>query len=266
MPSDKPKNHHFVPQSYLARFAENDNVWVFDKQNEATFHTSIRNVAAVRDFNRIPDNAIAQDGDEYELERAFSELESLHKQALDKFIETIESGREIGRKLRFSVAHALAFQYLRTAQMRRRLAEALTSSIDQIASIAASQIASRESSQVVLRLNNSEISNYTDAAHLILATNLQLVDTFARILADNHVWTIFQNLTSHPFITSDSPVTLDSTENLPPLFGVTFGSPGARMLFPVSLKYVIWTSLFHSTFEPSVYQVGDELKVKQLRG
>lgn len=49
--------HHYVPQWYLAKFTDsgdkNGKFYVFDKKIRKTFRTSPRNVAAVRDYNRI---------------------------------------------------------------------------------------------------------------------------------------------------------------------------------------------------------------------
>ena len=54
------RNHHYLPQCYLSGFARaverknsKPSVWVFDVSNGRRFPTSIRNIGAIRDFNRI---------------------------------------------------------------------------------------------------------------------------------------------------------------------------------------------------------------------
>lgn len=69
------RNHHFVPQGYLAGFTEDGTrdgrLFVSDLVSRSIFQTKPRNVAAERDFNRI--NADGQDPDA--LERALGEFE-----------------------------------------------------------------------------------------------------------------------------------------------------------------------------------------------
>jgi hypothetical protein len=69
------RNHHFVPQGYLAGFTENGTrdgrLIVSDLVSCSLFQTKPRNVAAKRDFNRI--DAEGQDPDV--LERALGEFE-----------------------------------------------------------------------------------------------------------------------------------------------------------------------------------------------
>ena len=51
------RNHHFVPQGYLAGFTDTGTregrLYVLDLQTQKAFATRPRNVAAQRDFNRI---------------------------------------------------------------------------------------------------------------------------------------------------------------------------------------------------------------------
>lgn len=69
------RNHHFVPQGYLAGFTEDETrdgrLFVSDLVSCSLFQTRPRNVAANRDFNRI--DADGQDPDV--LERALGEFE-----------------------------------------------------------------------------------------------------------------------------------------------------------------------------------------------
>ncbi|WP_312640311.1 DUF4238 domain-containing protein [Hydrogenoanaerobacterium sp.] len=49
----QPRNHHFVPQTYLRYFSASDErIGVFDKSTQKRFETATRNIAAKRDFYR----------------------------------------------------------------------------------------------------------------------------------------------------------------------------------------------------------------------
>lgn len=69
------RNHHFVPQGYLAGFTDDGTregrLFVSDLVSRSVFQTKPRNVGAVRDFNRI--KADGQDPDA--LERRLGEFE-----------------------------------------------------------------------------------------------------------------------------------------------------------------------------------------------
>lgn len=76
MALDQPRHHHYVPQSYLKRFADREMVYVFDTQTDQIFKTNVRNIAAERDFYRIPDTAVSSEINSYALESALSEIEA----------------------------------------------------------------------------------------------------------------------------------------------------------------------------------------------
>ena len=69
------RNHHFVPQGYLAGFTDdgtrNGRLFVSDLASGSVFQTKPRNVAAKRDFNRIDTEGQEPDA----LEQALGEFE-----------------------------------------------------------------------------------------------------------------------------------------------------------------------------------------------
>jgi hypothetical protein len=69
------RNHHFVPQGYLAGFTDcgtrDGQLFVYDRASRSVFHTKPRNVGAERDFNRIEVDRYDPDV----LERALGEFE-----------------------------------------------------------------------------------------------------------------------------------------------------------------------------------------------
>jgi len=82
------RNHHFVPQGYLAQFTNDGTrdgrVTVFDRVSRSIFQTKPRNVGAKRDFNRIELEGRAPD----ELERMLGELEGRAISAIRRLQET----------------------------------------------------------------------------------------------------------------------------------------------------------------------------------
>ena len=71
------RNHHYVPQGYLAGFTDEGTIdgqlTVFDLVSRKTFRTRPRNVAAQRDFNRVDLKGRTADV----LERSLGEFEGM---------------------------------------------------------------------------------------------------------------------------------------------------------------------------------------------
>src|SRR5690606_39026320 len=56
----KPKNHHYVPQSYLRRVSfDGTQVHVFDKFRRGAFPTNVKNVASETYFHDVPEEYLA---------------------------------------------------------------------------------------------------------------------------------------------------------------------------------------------------------------
>ncbi len=56
-----PKNHHYVPQSYLRRFSsDGTQVYVFDKSTRRSFVTNVKNVASETYFHDIPEDQLSK--------------------------------------------------------------------------------------------------------------------------------------------------------------------------------------------------------------
>lgn len=86
--ANRVKNQHYVPQSYLGRFAaESGDMFVFDKATKTVFLTGARNIASENGFYDLPPDASA---DAQAVEKAFSKLEGDTKGAIDDLIEEIE--------------------------------------------------------------------------------------------------------------------------------------------------------------------------------
>jgi len=71
----KAKLHHYVPQFYLRRFAnEKGQFWVWDKTTDKSFSTAPKAIAAETDFYKL--HGFAKMGrDPLTMEKQFSDLE-----------------------------------------------------------------------------------------------------------------------------------------------------------------------------------------------
>lgn len=112
----EPRRHHFVPNFYLKRFANQKNqVIQYDRERRRGYSTSVTNCAVETDFYQLlsPDGTTSNDAEEF-----FSLLEAESSavfRALDA-AEILESGPESHDRL--TLAIYIAFQFLRTREAR----------------------------------------------------------------------------------------------------------------------------------------------------
>lgn len=173
---------HYVPQSYLRRFAIKDaadQVWVFDKTQQAAFLSNVRNVAAEKGFFG-------------ELDSVYGELDDASRDWLDSLIETIENTLKarqvlsIEDELRGSISYLAAIQSLRTKESRRVLLDV------------AKHTAAGEA--LLGRINPASYHFYRAFDH-----------RFVKFLADHinaSVWAVGIGSEDNPFHTSDNPIIL----------------------------------------------------------
>src|SRR5438309_1202017 len=112
------RNHHFVPQGYLADFTEegtrDGRLFVSDLVSRSVFQTKPRNVGAERDFNRI--DVDGQDPDA--LERALGEFEG---RAIS-VIRGIQTSGELPADEEFSyVLNLMALLIVRNPRSRKNM-------------------------------------------------------------------------------------------------------------------------------------------------
>lgn len=82
----KARKQHYVPVSYLYRFASKQEVFVVDIVKQNTFRTSPQNVAHIRDFYSGEGEGIV---DENVVEGYFSQVEGQVKPVVDSWIKTM---------------------------------------------------------------------------------------------------------------------------------------------------------------------------------
>ena len=236
---------------------------MFDTKTETVSNPNVRNVASIGDFHTLPAETIPSGEDAFILEREISKLETLHSQAIKDFVQTVTSGQAIGAEVRIGVAHAVAFQWLRTAQRRSEISNMLDRGLQSITEL----LPSRSDTQAQFEENAKIMSGKSDAWHLSLIADMQLVEVLARIIAD-HAWFLMYNKTRQSFVTTDDPTPLDSTnDRMPPWMGVGISTPGARILYPLSSEWLLWTNNIPETaiaVESITHILDDIAKIKRI--
>jgi len=108
----KPRRQHYIPQSYLNRFAINGELVVFDFLQEHKFVTSSQNVAHIRDFysTEVKDAA-----DENMVESYFSKVENFARDIIDEYVNTM---RLPNKKNWIRLVEFIAGMYVRIPKFR----------------------------------------------------------------------------------------------------------------------------------------------------
>lgn len=201
----KVKQEHYVPQSYLRRFAhDGEQIHVFDKRELRAFTTNIKNVAAENGFYDIPE----MEGREFPRQyvetnflRGFED-EAVH--AIDGLLRVIHSGvfRRLRGKRRSQLANWLVIQSLRSREYREEISEFIRS-FDEMCFRAYLKETQPELAEVpfVLKLTPEA----KRAHHVAALLDLDQIARLAWILM-NHIWQVLRSDAPAPFWTSDNPV------------------------------------------------------------
>ena len=91
MRKPQPRQHHYVPVTYLSRFADKDTLCVFDLGKKKEFRASTSNILKIRNFYAIdlPDNR-----ESFVLETdLFGQIEAKSKPVLDEYLRTMVGPR-----------------------------------------------------------------------------------------------------------------------------------------------------------------------------
>jgi len=253
------KNQHYVPQSYLLRFAKNEQVWVYDKFDKRKFSTIVRNVASESYFYDIPKEVIP-DGmniDRQVLEKSYARMEGAFNIEVDRLISRIENYRPIDRLvdrlLNVPLIQLLIVHFNSRAIRRGRLTEGQRQAL---AFYMAQQI-------LRTREYRNWISNIHDEtrktiAHLFdepydepSSNETQKTWNHIQHLADpksaqpiyeclsKDIWAVGVNVSEQPLYTSDNPVVKQAhlDESRESFSG--WCSPGIEIAYPLTSRYVL---------------------------
>jgi Protein of unknown function (DUF4238) len=241
--------HHYVAQMNLGRFSvepdrENPPLCILESNTGRIRKSSVRNEAAVTDYNRLDDS---DGGHEPELaEQAFSEIETLARPVLDK----ISARDALTPPERISLAAFLQLQYQRTPRMRENMrfiqregarlwAQMKLSDREHVRSFLESE--GRTPTDEEIDAWSSDLRKLIDSGEIApsLGWNAEVLGQFA--MADNlparlcaeMTWNIICADGTEEFIISDHPVHIYDPVAQSDRNGGWFSSPYVQVTFPV---------------------------------
>ena len=214
-------NQHYVPQFLLRNFADKDKeqIWAFDKLKERFFQTSIRNIAAEKDFYDVE---IDSTGFTFEPTLGASETEA--STIFERVIGN-ETLNGLSKQERATISLFASAQMLRV-KYQRDLLKALHEGLKQA-------IITRGGNPAHVKgfsdLDNNERLD-AESIHLLWDAAPRFAEHFA-----TKVWVLFKATTGDPFYISDNPITIQNTLNADAWFGsMGLASQGVEIYLPLS--------------------------------
>jgi hypothetical protein len=254
-----PKKHHFVPESYLSGFTlsnrKNGKLWVIDQVDANIRASTPKNEAHKRYFYRVEVN---QGGDEFGVEKGFSEIEGSSIPVLKEIGKTrcIPSGDKYNILINY-----LTLQIVRTPKFRTNLQRLYSDIFDQLGKNALKIITGSKESfnkyiddmirrkpylskedfdydKIIKEIEKINIEADIDQNYHV-QHSLKTIDTLLPLLG-NRNWSIFtpENERLY-FITSDNPVVLTWSDSKNYDRPIGFGLKGTDIIFAVNKSVVI---------------------------
>jgi hypothetical protein len=227
----KPKRHHYMPESYMARFALNERVWLFDRKLGHIRRDSPHNVAVETDFYTVWSEV---DGKDPFAEARLAELDDAGKKALDK----LEERKALKLEERWFISFFIGFFDTRGQSFRRTVRDLA----DELSKIEARRTAERieeRARAISPEFKKGQLQELFAANDALSVPDRQLEIgsmigfgfEFARHICWMD-WVLAENESKIDFITSDRPIAVMPPEG----WGGPYGSlmPRAINAFPVS--------------------------------
>lgn len=168
----KAKKQHYVPQSYLSRFARDRKLFAFDKNSRSTYPTNVGDIASERFFYDLPElDQLA--GEAQSLEKSFHTFEQAGSEAIGRIIAAADNHDDapIKEKDQIDLAIYLAVQFLRTKETRTLF-------------IQTNELLTKELFLRDLEKTHPELAQYRDAISLE-TTREGRIALHAQVLRDN---------------------------------------------------------------------------------
>lgn len=253
----REKKHHFVPASYLKRFTrsglDTGDLWVFDAEGSRSWKNTPLGTGHARDYNLIESEGVDPFAAEKDIfgtiegaaATAFNSIEELARAcAAEGKVGVVMDPATIEEACLFMAAQAIRVPARRAAldqfesNVARGLVELSAESEEVFESIKKRHDVDESFTIEDLRemLANPDVKLQvvgTPTTHL--AATLPSLVPVARVLTMRR-WSVLLAPPAGPyFVTSDDPVALMAERPLEPsFFGVGFGTPGSRVIFPIS--------------------------------
>ena len=243
MSNDITANQHYVPQSYLRRFASaKDQVHVFDKSKKNQFVTGIRNVASERYFYDLPADEVDKDADLQVFEKMFQKVEEHFIIAVDKLITLVEEGKNMEIEQKQALAYFLHVQQARTRKSRNQQTELLEKMLTNLGEKEL-KLKSFDPEELGFSVEMDEKAVAGLQAGMIFDYKEALY--FVNALLD-HICFIGINETKYSLWTSDDPVVVQPHKYHSVMSMAGTASEGVEIAFPLTPKLIL--ILFERTF------------------
>jgi hypothetical protein len=149
------RTHHYIPQCYLRGFADSFGkkgvLHVFDLVDETKFLTRPRNVACIRDFNKVNVKNIQQDA----LENSFSKFES----KLAKVLHNIGNSKYFAGDEKIYIINLMALLAVRSPQNREKIRKFYEDIANIVLSITLSSKVQYELTMRKIKNNSGNVTN-----------------------------------------------------------------------------------------------------------
>jgi hypothetical protein len=238
------KNQHYVPQFILRNFTVGDGkqIHVFDKHNEKSFKTNIRNIAAETGFYNFNIKAY-----ELTIETGLSDLESNTCEAFAKIIKK-RSISHLDDNDRSKIAYFISVQIYRTRYFRDKIGDISKGMSDRLRLYASGL----DQVNIPKPLDEKEIKDVS--IKLILKGAEELIPH----LLDKK-WLLYETTESDPFYISDNPVVRQNHKDFGPLWGnLGLAVTGIEVYFPLTktLSLAMLCRSHEETFQDVFKKIG----------
>jgi hypothetical protein len=238
------KNQHYVPQFILSNFtiSGGKQIHVFDKHNEKSFLTNIRNIAAETGFYNFDIKEL-----KFTIEPGLSDLESNTCVAFEKIIKE-RSVSNLNDDDRSMIAYFISVQIYRTRYFREKLSEL-------------SKGMSERMKQYAFGLDNVNIPKPLDAKE-IKDVSIKLIIKGAEKLMPHLLdkkWLLYETSESNPFYISDNPVVRQNHKDYGPIWGnLGMAVTGIEVYFPLTktLSLAMLCRSHEETFQDVFKKIG----------
>jgi hypothetical protein len=242
-----PKRQHFLPRFYLDGFSRGGLVAIFDREKNEIRQQQPMNTAVIGHFYTMED---AEGRRRFELEALLSEYEGKAKPVIDKLVAAVP---DLSADERSDLSIFIALAATRTPDMVHSV-QALNG--EMVKHTAKAYFADVDQTFARLRVDEKFAQESDDELHKQAEWMVKMVQTDGFIVKTDEKWAVgraiemalaaapyvagrhwrvvHRNNEKLSFITSDSPVYLNTVNPRPTsVYGVGFGSPDAFISFPL---------------------------------
>ncbi|HWP18767.1 MAG TPA: DUF4238 domain-containing protein [Burkholderiaceae bacterium] len=247
-----PKRQHFLPRFYLEGFCRDGLVAVYDRNNDEVRLQQPVNTAVIGHFYTLEDT---EGRKRFELEAVLCEYEGKAKPAIAKLIAC----EGLSDQERSDLSIFIALAAMRTpdmvnsvqslnGQMVAHSAKLLFRDVEKVyQDLRADKLEEgtsdeelREQAAFMVDMAQSEKFVVTTDEKWAVQMTMQMALGAAPYLAGRHWRVVHRERDKHSFVTTDSPVFLNTTAPRGPSpYGVGFGSPDAFISFPLDQSCVL---------------------------